>query len=137
LAAQTAQGLALRYVDAWNDPDPVHRSVELGCLYSDDAQIVMGTDVFIGLDAVVAHMTEVFEQFIAPGRYRFGTGGVVAHHDCVLFRWELRDAASGELADAGMNCFLLSEDGRIADDYQFTLGVDSSIGTHAAATLLP
>jgi hypothetical protein len=72
---------------------------------------------------------QVHDQFIASGQYRFASGGAVGHHDCVLFHWEMRKAASGELADAGMNVFLLSAAGLIAHDYQFTLGVDSSIGS--------
>jgi hypothetical protein len=129
LIALSAQELIRRYVDAWNDRDPAHRRTVLGSLYADDGRIVMRTGVFTGIDAVIGHITDVFNQFIAPGRYLFATGGAVAHHDCVLFRWELRDAASGELADAGMNLFLLSPEGRIAGDYQFALGVGSSIGS--------
>jgi hypothetical protein len=129
LTALSLQELIPRYVDAWNDPDPIRRSTELASLYADDGRIVMRTGVFAGIDAVIGHVTEVSGRFIAPGRHRFAAGGAAAHHDCVLFRWELRDAASSELADAGMNLFLLSPGGRIADDYQFTLGADSSIGS--------
>jgi hypothetical protein len=129
LTALFLQELIPRYVDAWNDPDPAHRRIALASLYADDGRIVMRTGVFAGIDAVIEHVTEVFGQFIAPGRYRFATGGAAAHHDCVLFHWELRDAASGELADGGMNLFLLSPEGRIADDYQFAMGANSSIGS--------
>lgn len=129
MTALSFQELIPRYVDAWNDPDSTRRRASLASLYATDGSIVMRTGVFTGIDKIIGHITEVFNQFIAPGRYRFATGGAVAHHDCVLFRWELRDAASGELADAGMNLFLLSPEGRIAGDYQFTLGVDSSIGS--------
>lgn len=131
MTALSLQELIPRYVDAWNDPDPVHRRIALTSIYADDGRIVMRTGVFAGIDAVVEHVTEVFGQFIAPGRYRFATGGAAAHHDCVLFRWELREAASGEVADGGMNLFLLAPDGRIAGDYQFALGADSSIGSGA------
>lgn len=135
LTAQSLQELIPRYVDAWNDPDSAHRQAALASLYADDGRIVMRTGVFAGIGAIIEHIAEVFDLFIAPRRYRFATGGAVAHHDCVLFRWELRDAASGELADAGMNLFLLSAEGRIASDYQFTLGVDSSIGS--SGVILP
>jgi hypothetical protein len=43
------------------------------------------------------------------------------------------DVDSGNLADAGMNMFLLGADGRIDGDYQFVLGVESSIGQLAVA----
>jgi hypothetical protein len=128
LTAQPLQDLIPRYVDAWNDPDPVHRRAELASLYAGDGSIVTQRGVFAGIDAVAQHVGEVFDEFLAPGHYRFSSGGAVGHHDCILFRWEMREAASGELADAGMNLFLLSAAGLIAGDYQFVLGVDSSIG---------
>lgn len=135
MTALSLRELIPGYVNAWNDPDPGRRGTALASLYADDGRIVMRTGVFTGIDAVIGHVTQVFDHFIAPGRYRFATGGAVAHHHCVLFRWELRDATSGELADAGMNMFLLSPDGRIAGDYQFTLGADSSIGS--SESILP
>jgi hypothetical protein len=132
LSAQPLHELVDRYVKAWNDPDPLHRRAELASLYTDDGYIATQIGVHAGIDAVVGHVSEVYDQFIALGRYRFSSGGVLAHHDYVLFRWEMREAASGELADAGMNFFHLAADGRIIGDHQFTLGVDSSIGSAAS-----
>jgi hypothetical protein len=129
LAVQPLQDLIPRYVDAWNDPDPVHRRAELASVYAGDGRIVTQGGVCAGIDAVAEHVARVHDQFIALGRYRFASGGAVGHHDCILFRWEMREAASGELADAGMNLFLLSAGGLIVGDYQFALGVDSSIGS--------
>jgi hypothetical protein len=129
MAAQPFQDLIARYATAWNDPDPVSRRAELASLYAGDGSIVTPTGVFAGIDAVAQHVADVHEDFIAAGSYRFSSGGAVGHHDCVLFRWEMRQAASGELADAGMNLFLLSAAGLIVGDYQFVLGVDSSIGS--------
>jgi hypothetical protein len=128
LAAQPFGHLIARYVDAWNDSDPVRRRSELASLYAEDGSIVTQGGVFAGIDAVIRHVAEVYDEFIAPGCYRFSSGGSVGHHDCVLFCWELREAASGELADAGMNLFLLSATGLIMGDYQFVLGVHASIG---------
>jgi hypothetical protein len=118
-----------RYVLAWNEADPEVRRVELEALYSDRGCIVTQSSESNGIDEVIAHVGHVFEQFIGTGRYVFRSGGSVRHHQCVLFRWEMVDAASGELADAGMNLFLLTADGRVEDDYQFALGIDSSIGS--------
>jgi SnoaL-like domain len=129
MAAQLAQELISRYVGAWNNPDPVRRRAELASVYARDASIVTAGGVFAGIDAVAQHVAEVYEEFIAPGRYRFSNGGSVGHHDCILFRWEMREVASGELADAGMNLFVRSAAGLIMGDYQFVLGVDSAIGS--------
>ncbi len=126
MAAQWFHDLTERYVDAWNDPDPVHRRSELASIYAGDGRIVTQGGVFAGIDALTEHVGHVYDEFIAPGRYRFAGGGAVGHHCCVLFRWELREAARGNLADAGMNLFLLSATGLIEGDYQFVLGVNSS-----------
>ena len=131
MSAQHAHDLIPRYVDAWNQPDSDHRRAELTALYADDGCIATQSGVCRGVEAIVSHVGEVYDQFIGSGRYRFTGGGAVAHHDCVLFRWEMRAASSDDLADAGMNFFLIADDGRIAADYQFTLGVDSAIGSAA------
>jgi uncharacterized protein len=132
LAAQPFQDLIPRYVSTWNDPDPVRRRSQLASLYARDGSIVTAGGVFAGIDAVVGHVATVHEEFIAARGYRFSSGGAVSHHDCMLFRWEMREAAGGELADAGMNLFVLSASGLIVGDYQFALGVDSSIGSAAS-----
>jgi hypothetical protein len=129
LATQPPQDLIPRYVDAWNDPDPVRRRAGLAAVYAAGGRIVTRGGVFAGIDAVAQHVGQAHDQFIAPGRYRFAGGGAVGHHDCVLFRWEMREAVRDELADAGLNLFLLSAAGLIVGDYQFTLGVDSSIAS--------
>jgi len=133
LATQPLPDLIRRYVDGWNDPDPARRRGGLAAVYAGDGRIVTRGGVFAGIDAVAQHVGQVHDQFAAPGRYRFASGGAVGHHDCVLFRWEMREAASGQLADAGLNLFLLSAAGLIAGDYQFALGVDSSIGSAGSA----
>jgi hypothetical protein len=129
MTVQLPQDLIPRYVDAWNDPDPVRRRAGLASVYAGDGRIVTQGGVFAGIDAITGHVAQVHDQFIAPGRYRFASGGAIGHHDCILFRWEMWEEASTELADAGMNMFLVSAGGLIVGDYQFTLGVDSSIGS--------
>lgn len=123
------QDLVERYVRAWNEADPEARRVELKSVYSDQGSIVTQSTESNGIDEVIAHVSNVFEQFIGTGRYVFRSGGSVRHHHCMLFRWEMADATTGELADAGMNLFLLAADGRVEGDYQFTLGTESSIGS--------
>lgn len=128
MTAQPLSGLIRRYVEAWNEPGPARRRAGLASLYEGDGQIVTQNGVFAGIEAIAAHVAQVYEGFIASGRYRFASGGAVGHHDCVLFRWEMREPGTGELADAGMNLFLISAAGLIAGDYQFVLGAGSSIG---------
>lgn len=124
--------LVQRYVTAWNEPDPQHRSQELGKLYASDGCVVTQSGSFVGMKEVAEHIGAVHKEFIGSGRFRFKSGGAIGHHDCVLFRWEMLDVKTGGLADAGMNLFLLTGEGRIVGDYQFALGVDSSIGSAVA-----
>ena len=120
------------YVRAWNESDAQRRAQVLAEIYAQDATIVMQRAVFKGIEAVVNHIAGVFDEFLAPGRFVFRSGGFSGHHDCVLFRWEMAERTDDSLADAGMNTFVLDEDGRIRYDYQFVLGTDSSIGSMAA-----
>lgn len=133
MTARTINDQVNRYADVWNEPDPHRRREELETLYTESACLLTRNSVSTGFEPVVAHIAAVYDEYIGPGRYRFQCGGVVAHHNCVLFRWEMVDAASRELADAGMATFLFSPDGRIEADYQFATGVDSSIGSHAGS----
>lgn len=63
----------------------------------------------ISTPEVLAIVAEVHEEFIAPGHYRFASGGAVSHHDRIPFRWEMRQTGSGEVADAGVNLILSTE----------------------------
>lgn len=132
MLAESLPDLVDRYVRAWNQTDADRRRVELEDLYSEDAHLVTQSEELVGIEAVVEHVGQVFDEFIGSGRYLFRSGGAVAHHQCVLFRWEMTKASDGALADAGMNTFLISADRKITADYQFVLGVHSSIGPLAA-----
>ncbi len=123
--------LVARYVKAWNEPEPEVRRRQLEMLYTSDGYVATQSGYFAGIDAMVEHIGAVFDEFIGSGRYQFRSGGAVGHHGCILFRWEMVDADTGELADAGVNLFLLAPDGRLSGDHQFVLGVDSSIGSAA------
>lgn len=122
-----------RYVQAWNEPDTEQRRLALATLYSLDGSVTTQSDTHEGIEAIAGHIADVYNQFIGSGRFRFRSGGALSHHGCILFRWEMVDNNSGALADAGMNLFLLEVDGQIRGDYQFVLGVESSIGHLAVA----
>jgi hypothetical protein len=132
LEAERLTDLMERYVQAWNETDALRRPA-LEALYTPDGRVVTQSHVFEGIEPIIAHIAKVNDEFIASGRFRFQSGGALAHHSCVLFRWEMVEAQRGGLADAGMNLFLLAADGRIDGDYQFVLGVESSIGHMAVA----
>jgi hypothetical protein len=128
LETERLVNLVDRYVHAWSEPEAECRRSALAALYTSDGRVVTESSAFDGISAVIGHIEDVYEQFIGSGRYGFRSGGALCHHDCLLFRWEMVETDSGELADAGMNLLLLTSDGRIEADYQFVLGVESSIG---------
>jgi len=133
LEADSVVDLVERYVHAWNEPDAERRRSALAALYSDGGCIVTQRGSYAGMREVVGHVADAHDQFVGSGRFRFQSGGALGHNGCVLFRWEMVDVDSGDLADAGMNMFLLGAGGRIDGDYQFVLGVESSIGQLAVA----
>jgi hypothetical protein len=133
LEAERLVDLVDRYVQGWNEPHPERRRSALAALYTSEARVVTQSDAFERIEAVIGHIGHVYDEFVGSGRYRFRSGGALGHHGCVLFRWEMVETDSGELADAGINLLVLAADGRIDADYQFVLGVDSSIGHLAVA----
>ena len=62
----------------------------------------------ISTPEVPAIVAGVHQEFITPGHYRFASDAV-SHHDRIPFRWEMRQTASGEVADAGVNLILSTE----------------------------
>jgi hypothetical protein len=76
-----------------------------------------------GHDALDVRVTRAYEDFIAPGRYRFqARDDATRLADVVKFRWEMVEVDGGAVAGSGLEILILDEDGRIARDYQFIEG---------------
>jgi len=84
------EDLAQRYIDAWNETDPVARRAAVDALFSEDARYVDPLALAQGREAIAATIGAVQEQF--PGFVFRLAGPVDAHHDQARFTWELGPA---------------------------------------------
>jgi len=125
-----------RYVAVWNEPDAKLRRNAIRELWSEDAIHVLGAPPEIqeaaerigfvsttlqarGHDELEARVTRAYEEFVAPGTYRFRSRPDAARlHNVVKFTWEMA-TGSGEVAGVGLEIFILGADGRIDSEYQF------------------
>jgi hypothetical protein len=128
---------AQRYVALWHEPDPDARRARIRELWIDDGRQLVEPpeDVRDGAEAVgfpppalavhgydelEARVTHAYEQFVAPGEYRFQAAGRPARLEAVLtFHWEMVAVDGGDVAATGYDVFLLAPDNRIATSYQF------------------
>jgi hypothetical protein len=111
--------LIANYVATWNEADPALRCSALSRLYAGNGRIVTASVEARGIREIGSHISQVVTNYIGADKYRFRQAGVTSHHDCVLLRWEMVAADTGQVADWGVNALLLDTDGRIQDDYQF------------------
>ena len=84
------EDLAQRYIDAWNETDPVARRTAVNELFSEDARYVDPLALAQGREAIAATIGPVQEQF--PGFVFRLAGPVDAHHEQARFTWELGPA---------------------------------------------
>ena len=84
------EDLAQRYIDAWNETDPIARRSAVDALFSEDARYVDPMALAQGREAIAATIGAVQEQF--PGFVFRLAGPVDAHHDQARFTWELGPA---------------------------------------------
>ena len=108
-----------RYVAAWNEADPERRRAVVTRLYADDGRIVTPSVEVNGRPAIVEHIGEVFAEFVGASGHRFRRASTTGHHQSLLIRWELTGGGQ-QVAGAGLNVLILSTDGRIGADYQFS-----------------
>lgn len=70
--------------------------------------------------ALEDRVSRAYEQFVAPGEFRFSSHGNAARlGDLVKFNWEMVPASGGDAAAVGLEVLELDSDGRIRLDYQF------------------
>jgi hypothetical protein len=131
-----ALGLPERYMAVWNEPSPEARRALVERLWTPDGRQVLdppeairdeaarvgfpnATLVVRGHDELTARVTRAYEEFVAPGEFRF----VVRDDarllgDLLTFSWEMITVADGRRAGGGTDIMLLSADGRIETAYQ-------------------
>jgi hypothetical protein len=128
--------LTERYVEVWNEPNPVRRRTAIEELWTSDGTHVLQappaiaeaaenlgfgpfTLVARGHEAVERRVQRTYEEFVASGDFTFrsrGNANRVGH--MVEFVWEMVSAEGHEVAAAGLEILILDQDDRITGDYQ-------------------
>lgn len=118
---QSTAELVARYVNAWNETDPEARRGAVSALWkANGAEFVEGT-AFRGHDELFARVSSAHEAFVAGGGYAVtDAGDAVGHDGIVVFTIQLT-TPTAEVAWAARVFLLLSDDGRIREDYQLTV----------------
>ncbi len=104
------EDLAQRYIDAWNETDPIARRSAVDALFSEDARYVDPMALAQGREAIAATIGAVQGQF--PGFVFRLAGPVDAHHDQARFTWELGPAGQ-EAPIVGFDVALTDGAGRL------------------------
>ncbi len=105
-------GLAQRYIAAWNETDPDARSRAVAALYAAEARYVDPLVDAAGREAIAGTIAAVQAQF--PGFVFRLAGPVDAHHDQARFSWEFGPAGAPEAPVAGFDVVVRDADGRLA-----------------------
>jgi hypothetical protein len=110
-----------RYVAVWNEPDADRRRRSIAELWAEDGASLTQSIEARGYEALEARIASAHEQFVRTGGFIFKSmNKTESHHNVVKFNWIMVPVAGGEVAAAGVNFFILDDDGRIRCDYQFT-----------------
>ncbi|MGI8881934.1 MAG: nuclear transport factor 2 family protein [Jatrophihabitans sp.] len=102
--------LARRYINTWNETDPVVRRAAVDALFSEDARYIDPMVAAEGPAAIAATIGAVQGQF--PGFAFRLAGPVDAHHEQARFGWELGPAGQ-EAPIAGFDVALTDASGRL------------------------
>jgi hypothetical protein len=134
---QHASDLVERYVSMWNEGDPAARRAAIAELWAaEGTQILQPPEEILDQAARIgfinpvlearghleleARVTRSYEEFVAPGEFRFRARNDARQiGDVIKFGWEMVRAGDGEPVGAGLEFLILDAHGRIRLDYQF------------------
>lgn len=129
--------LSGRYVALWNEPDAEARRTTVRELWAaEGAQILQPPREMLekahrvgftnpvlearGHQELEARVTRAYEEFVAPGQFRFRLSGDAARlREVLKFRWEMVPTGGGDPVAVGLEFLILDPHGRIRADYQF------------------
>ena len=110
------QAIIKRYLEAWNETDPVQRGALVASLWAADGSYTDPLADVRGPDAIAGLIGAAQQQF--PGLVFTLGGPVDAHHNQARFTWHL-GPDGGEPVVIGFDVVVLDGDGRIASVHGF------------------
>jgi hypothetical protein len=115
-----ADALVERYVASWHRGDDEGRRTAIAEVWAPDARYIDPSHDVTGHDALYEVTTDIYQEFVRPGKYHFRVGSVVqAHHNIARFKWELAETETGHAVDGGLDILVTDGAGRITADYKF------------------
>ncbi|MEU8707989.1 nuclear transport factor 2 family protein [Streptomyces sp. NPDC048565] len=111
-----------KYVAVWNEPDSAARRKVIGELWDADSTETVQSARYHGHDALEARIAEAHKNLVRDAGYVFRSAGdATGHHDTITFTTHMAPAAGGGIAWTGRIVLTLGENGRIRNEYQFTV----------------
>lgn len=111
---------AERYVDVWNETDPVRRRDKIRDLWAPTGFNQSPSLEATGYDELEKRITASHEKWVVQQGCVFRSlRNATGHHRAVRFNWDMAPRTGGEPLTVGFDFCLLDEDGRIREDYQF------------------
>jgi hypothetical protein len=115
-----------RYVAMWNEPDPAARRDLVEALWMPDGVNFTRSMEVRGHAALERRVRDSYEKWVRDGGCFFRPSSVHAlaadgHHGALRLHWDMLSVSGGGVLSLGLEILLLSDDGRIRQDYQFIL----------------
>ncbi len=114
--ANDIQNIVSRYIDAWNETQPVQRQAIVAEVFSEDASYTDPLASVRGRTAIDQFIAGAQTQF--PGLHVSVAGGVDAHHEQARFAWHLLAPGQTDPVAIGFDVIALDGD-RIGAVYGF------------------
>lgn len=108
-----------RYVAVWNEPDAAARRRLIAELWTPDGANFTKSLEARGHEALEARVRSAHEKWVREGGCFFRARHADSHHGTVRFTWEMLPISGGRTISVGIEFLVLSQDGRIREDYQF------------------
>ena len=110
-----------RYVSVWNEKDPDARKRTIVALWAPDGTTSDRQLEACGYEAIEARVASANQKWVRDQGFTFRPRQSFAlHRHVVKLVWEMVPASGGEVAAAGLIVLILSPEGRIRADYQFS-----------------
>ncbi|AYG04589.1 hypothetical protein [Gryllotalpicola protaetiae] len=117
---EEAAGVVRRYVQQWNEPNPLLRHDAIRQMWTRDAAHFTPTREFRGHEALFRRITEAHEQFVSGGIAVFAPGDwFYRSQRAVALSWSMLSSA-GEKIGGGYDLLLLDDASHIRKDWQFS-----------------